>query len=175
MTSSEDEIWRKFSQTVKPLVPKDRDSLVTRAKKIKVSQKTHPVSRPFLSPDVTSVASLPLVAVERPNKVLKKSSIDATLDLHGEFIKNAYSILVRFIEKAVQLDHRIILIITGKSIGKASTDAPRLVQMVPFWLKSPPLNQYVKKVTYANRDHGSSGAFYVFLRSFAITFISVLL
>ena len=166
MTFSDDEVWQKFSQTVKPLIPKDRDFLTPPVKKIRIFRRSDLISRSVFLSEVITIGSLPNISVEKYDKSLKKLFIDATLDLHGETIKNAYPILIQFIEKALHFDHRIILIITGKSLGKASTDAPRLVKTVPFWLKSPPLNQYVKKVTYAKRAHGDDGAFYVFLKSF---------
>lgn len=166
MTSSDDEAWQKFSQTVKPLVPKDRDVVAISDKRIQIYQRFDLKSSVVLPLDSFFAASSSKAAVDKYHKKLKKSSIDATLDLHGETIKNAYPTLIRFIERAVQIDHRIILIITGKSLGKASSDAPRLVKMVPFWLKSSPLNQYVKKVTHANQAHGGDGAFYIFLKSF---------
>lgn len=168
MTSSDDDLWRKFSQTVKPLIAKDRHSIPFMTKKSQIYQRSDLISQSALFADPMSTGQLSNITVEKFHKNLKKSSIDATLDLHGEIVKNAHPILIRFIERAVQLDHRIILIITGKSLGKASTDAPRLVKTVPFWLKSFPLNQYVKKVTYAKQNHGGDGAFYVFLKPFKI-------
>ncbi|MGI4851135.1 MAG: Smr/MutS family protein [Janthinobacterium lividum] len=165
MTSSDDDDWRKFSQTVKPLIAKDRNLISWSHKKVHIAQRFELKSHPFLPLEFASTALSVTASVDKYQKNLNKSSIDATLDLHGEIIKDAYPILIRFIEKAVQFDHRIILIITGKSLGKAFSDAPRLVKMVPFWLKSPPLNQYIKKITYAKQAHGGDGAFYVFLKS----------
>lgn len=164
MTSSDEDDWRKFSQTVKPLIHKDRDIMSFSHKKIHITQRFESRSSSFLFSEFAFGAPISDMTVDKCRKNLNKSSIDATLDLHGEIIKNAYPILIKFIERAVQFDHRVILIITGKSLGKASSDAPRLVKMVPLWLKSMPLNQYVKKVTYAKQAHGGDGAFYVFLK-----------
>ena len=165
--SDDDDTWQKYSLTVKPLISKDRaisPIFLPRNRFPRMIQTS--LQQSLFSLNTYSIDLSSNIRVEKLNKNLKKSPIDAILDLHGEIIKNAHPILIRFIEKAIHFDHRIILVITGKSLNKAVTHELRLVKLVPIWLKSPPLNQYVKKVTYAKREHGGEGAFYVFLKPF---------
>ncbi len=172
MTSSKDdkELWQKFIQGVKPLDRKETTIPLNLPRKNLSFPKilftpSSTASENFLYPYPCVESPLTSVAASKRLKKNSKISIDATLDLHGEILQNAHSILIKFIEKALRLNNRVILVITGKSLGKISHDRPRLIEMVPLWLQTPPLSQYVKKVTYAKREHGGEGAFYVFLKS----------
>ena len=170
MTASDDDIWQRYTSTVKPLKTSGQNQHIFKPL-VQATNRSHdlnlppPFARPLKFCTFESDAgSVPPFVIEMWSKKLQKSSIDATLDLHGQIMKNAYRILVRFVETAVQRNHRLLLIITGKSLKKRSTDAPRLVEHVPLWLNSSPLNQYIKKITYARWEHGGHGAYYVFLR-----------
>jgi DNA-nicking Smr family endonuclease len=81
---------------------------------------------------------------------------DAKLDLHGYKQEPAFLALHRFITRARALDHRVILVVTGK--GGVLHD------MLPRWLGDGEFRDMVVGVTPAHARHGGDGAFYVALK-----------
>lgn len=95
-----------------------------------------------------------------------KVSPDAKLDLHGLTLAAAERAVARFLEVACGLDHRVVLIVTGKGLRE---QAGRLVGgriRAEFvgWLNRPENRARVRGVRPAHLRHGGSGAFYVLLR-----------
>ena len=86
--------------------------------------------------------------------------IDATLDLHGMTLANAYHRLCQFTAEAQRRQYRWLLVITGK--GTAGRGVIR--ENFPLWLNDAPLNQMVVGYHVAQPAHGGGGAFYVRLR-----------
>ena len=86
--------------------------------------------------------------------------IDATLDLHGMTLVNAYHRLCQFTAEAQRRQYRWLLVITGK--GTAGRGVIR--ENFPSWLNDAPLNQMVVGYHVAQPAHGGGGAFYVRLR-----------
>jgi DNA-nicking Smr family endonuclease len=96
-----------------------------------------------------------------------KSSIDATLDLHGLTRDKAFASLKRFIQSHYQRGSRCLLIITGKGIGK-NEEGERLPgvlkQSLPAWLATDELSPMILAFDKAQQKDGGSGAYYVLLR-----------
>ena len=93
--------------------------------------------------------------------------IDGTLDLHGLTREEAAAELTRFINTRQAAGARCLLVITGKGInqgGHGDWSPGVLRQAVPEWLNAPPLAAKVLAFSYAQPQHGGSGALYVLLK-----------
>ena len=102
---------------------------------------------------------------------LKKGKLEpeASLDLHGMNLEQAYPALLNFIISAHKTQKRLVLVITGK--GKNSDPGYAIPQrsgvlrsQVPIWLKEAKLSNLVLQVEQSHRRHGGLGALYVYLR-----------
>ncbi len=85
--------------------------------------------------------------------------IQARLDLQGQPSSKVQLLLPDFIEHQFLIDHRCILVVTGK--GQLSQPPARLKSLVAFWL--PQLPQ-VLAFHPAQPRHGGNAAFYVLLK-----------
>ena len=86
--------------------------------------------------------------------------IEGRLDLHGLTAAQAERRLARFVDQAARTGVRCVLVITGKgSEGKGV-----LRQLVPHWLKTPPLSGQILAISQARQADGGGGALYVMLR-----------
>ena len=102
---------------------------------------------------------------------LKKGKLEpeASLDLHGMNLEQAYPALLNFIISAHNTQKRLVLVITGK--GKNSDPGYAIPQrsgvlrsQVPIWLKEAKLSNLILQVEQSHRRHGGLGALYVYLR-----------
>lgn len=91
---------------------------------------------------------------------------EAKLDLHGMTLAAAERAVARFLEEAVALDLRVVLVVTGKGLR---SDGDRIVSgriraEFPSWLERPVNRMRVRGLKPAHPRHGGGGAFYVLLR-----------
>lgn len=94
------------------------------------------------------------------NLRLDKYQVDATLDLHGQLLKNARNTLFSFIADCHQRNIRVVLIRHG--IGIKNKAKPGILKSyVNKWLQELP---QVLAFHTALRHHGGSGATYVLLK-----------
>jgi len=94
------------------------------------------------------------------NLRLAKYQVDATLDLHGQLLKNARNTLFSFIVDCHQRNIRVVLIRHG--IGIKNKAKPGILKSyVNKWLQELP---QVLAFHTALRHHGGSGATYVLLK-----------
>jgi DNA-nicking Smr family endonuclease len=95
-----------------------------------------------------------------------RRSPEATLDLHGMTLAAAERAVRRFLEEAVALDLRLVLIVTGKGLRQESGRIVegRIRAEFPGWLSRADNRAKVRGVKPAYLRHGGSGAFYVQLR-----------
>ena len=102
---------------------------------------------------------------------LKKGKLEpeASLDLHGMNLEQAYPALLNFIISAHNTQKRLVLVITGK--GKNSDPGYAIPErsgvlrsQVPIWLKEAKLSNLILQVEQSHRRHGGLGALYVYLR-----------
>lgn len=94
------------------------------------------------------------------NLRLAKYQVDATLDLHGQLLKNARNTLFSFIVDCHQRNIRVVLIRHGIGI-KNKANPGILKSYVNKWLQELP---QVLAFHTALRHHGGSGATYVLLK-----------
>jgi DNA-nicking Smr family endonuclease len=106
-----------------------------------------------------------------------KIEIDARIDLHGSYQRDAHARLRAFLFAAHANGHKTVLVITGKG-GEARSDRRGdhmgdligerqrgvLRRNVPLWLAEPDLRAIVLGFTEASVRHGGAGALYVQLR-----------
>ena len=112
------------------------------------------------SPLIFSLKPLPPLAKKTSVKT-KKNEIDATLDLHGKTLAQAETIFARFIEKAVQLGNRRLLIITGK--GRAENNHT-LRNTLPEWVNSLDIRPLIGSFATAPQNLGGAGAYIITLK-----------
>ena len=86
---------------------------------------------------------------------------EATLDLHGYSLAQAYPLLVQFIRRNSQANRRLVLVITGKGIKHTPLADERegygiLRRQVPVWLSSPPCKVKILQIHQAHEKHRRS-------------------
>jgi DNA-nicking Smr family endonuclease len=91
---------------------------------------------------------------------------EATLDLHGMTLAAAERAVARFLEEAVALDLRLVLVVTGKGLREVAgrVVGGRIREEFPGWLNRVDNRARVRGVKAAHPRHGGSGAFYVLVR-----------
>lgn len=182
-------LWQKVAETAKPLsrpralpLPDDLDPQArprpTPPKpdpvpRFRVGQSAPPSPPRFdLAPDPADRLTRQPPQMDRKNyEKLKRGKLrpEARIDLHGMTLAQAHPALTGFILRAHGDGKRVVLVITGK--GRDSDEGGPipvrrgiLRHQVPHWLHSPPLGAMVLQVVPANRRHGGTGAYYVYLR-----------
>jgi DNA-nicking Smr family endonuclease len=95
-----------------------------------------------------------------------RRSPEATLDLHGMTLAAAERAVSRFLEEAVALKLRVVLIVTGKGLRQddGRLFGGRIRAEFPNWLQRADNRVRVRGVKPAHPRHGGDGAFYVMLR-----------
>lgn len=91
---------------------------------------------------------------------------EATIDLHGMTLAAAEGAVTRFLERAVDRDLRVVLIVTGKGLREENgrTITGRIRSEFFGWLNRADNRARVRAVRAAHAHHGGTGAFYVLLR-----------
>ncbi|MEM1140457.1 MAG: Smr/MutS family protein [Pseudomonadota bacterium] len=124
-------------------------------------------------PESISLASVSPIDRRTVQKVRRgRQEIGGRLDLHGLRRDEARRALVRYLEAAQGRGAKVVLVITGKgSAPRQRADAFDLTDQlgvlrreVPMWLGQPDIRPMVLGIEEADRRHGGSGAFYVFLK-----------
>lgn len=122
----------------------------------------HPLKRPSAK-GASPAGPAPHHPIDRTTskKIAKgKQAIDARLDLHGMTQERARATLLSFLQMAHAMDHRIVLVITGK--GRQGGGILR--QRVPDWLHQPQFAELANGYQEAHASHGGSGALYIRIR-----------
>ena len=99
-----------------------------------------------------------------------KIKINSTLDLHGFKVSEAKFMVYKFIKENYEINSRLLLIITGKGKRLGVEDGWRgkgiLKDLLPSWLKSILLSQYIIWYDTAPSQKGGSGAYLIYLKKF---------
>ncbi|NQY81671.1 MAG: Smr/MutS family protein [Alphaproteobacteria bacterium] len=82
---------------------------------------------------------------------------DAVLDLHGQTEREAARNFARFFARAVQRNHRSVLVIAGKGAGV-------LRRGLADWLENPSVRAHLAGVSAMPHHKGGSGAYGLYLR-----------
>jgi DNA-nicking Smr family endonuclease len=189
LSSEEQDLWRAFTRTARPLhphSPRPAQSLESAPPQVqpplahaKPRLTPFPLGERHQSPERRLIApSLPQILAEAPLRMdaatharmqRGKLAPESRIDLHGLTLAEAHPDLVHFILNAHAAGMRLVLVITGK--GKLRDDHGPIPQrigalrhQVPQWLRLSPLGPVVLQVTEAHLKHGGSGAYYVYLR-----------
>jgi DNA-nicking Smr family endonuclease len=91
-----------------------------------------------------------------------KMRIDGILDLHDMNREQAFETLIRFVQQSYSSGLRLLLIITGK--GNKQEDSGVLRKLFPDWLETPHLKPFIVRASQASKQHGGSGAWYIYLK-----------
>lgn len=169
--SSMEDVTPISSDTIKPLSSSPHSSLAQQQKR-QAAENTLSTDENYLSTESVklvepfAILSFKKDGVQGPvfkNLRLAKYQVDATLDLHGQLLKNARNTLFNFINDCQQQNVRVVLIRHGVGI-KNKTKPGILKSFVNKWLPELPA---VLAYHTAQRHHGGSGATYVLLKKSA--------
>ena len=130
---------------------------------LNIEIKSKPTSQKLLHGD-----SLELVKGSARQMKKGKIQIDARLDLHGYYQREAFSVLSDFISHSFQENKRCVLVITGKGLHYKEGGEQRvgiLRKMVPIWLNEEPNRSQILSFSYAKPSDGGVGALYVLLKN----------
>ncbi|MEI7668708.1 MAG: Smr/MutS family protein [Pseudomonadota bacterium] len=143
LSDAEKDLWHKT-------ITKNLDNEPEEIKEIKeVKVEKNPITK-SLKKNTKAIPSL--INIKAINK------IEASFDLHGHTLKNAYSALHKFIISAHSKNIRTVLVITGK--GKIQGNNTIRSQL-PYWLQETELKNYVTSFSQAAVKHGGTGAWYI--------------
>lgn len=110
---------------------------------------------------VPDAFAAPRLDGRRAQQFLKgELQIDGRIDLHGLTLDLAHKALAGFLMQARGRGHRMVLVVTGKGVGKGGA----LKRLVPLWLGAPPFDTLLAGLATAQARHGGDGALYLYLR-----------
>jgi|GEM_PF-5728678 len=122
-------------------------------------QEASPPSIPVSLPKIKKLKTPAPPIYTLPPK--KPVTFQATLDLHGFTLANAYPRLRQFIITSYCEHKRTVLVITGKGSLQGFNS---LRAMLPLWLAEPELAPYIYRYSYAGTKQGGEGAWCIGLR-----------
>jgi len=186
LDSEDRELWRRVTDTVKPL----------KTEPLKPKRAADPAEMPAQKPEPSQPARKPKPIVHAAPPIVRKQAqtpppapslapldkrltrrigkgsraVDAKIDLHGLNQREAHARLLSFLQVARARGHRLVLVVTGK--GKVENhgdwweEGARgvLRRSVPEWLATPPFRSMVVSYERAHLKKGGEGALYVQLR-----------
>lgn len=170
--SSMEDVTPISSDTIKQPLSRSPHSSLAQQQKRQAAENTLSTDENYLSTESVelvepfAILSFKKDGVQGPvfkNLRLAKYQVDATLDLHGQLLKNARNTLFNFINDCQQQNVRVVLIRHGVGI-KNKTKPGILKSFVNKWLPELPA---VLAYHTAQRHHGGSGATYVLLKKSA--------
>ncbi len=170
-----------FLNQMKGVTPlKKNNKLPTNKSSIKfktITKKSKDIKKVNLEISPKSNIKKSHFALEKINikKNIKKNilKIDKTIDFHGKSLLEAEEIFSSTIIECFIKQKRCLLFVTGKGLFKSKdseeNNKPRLYHGViraSFieWVKLKKFSKYILSYEQALIDHGSDGAFYVYLR-----------
>jgi|AntRauTorckE6833_2_1112554.scaffolds.fasta_scaffold05999_2 DNA-nicking Smr family endonuclease len=174
MTDQTDRAWQAYTKTVQAYeknedlsgtsvadtpVEKNIDSRPLQEKQAAQRLLVSPLAKPHKPQFLTSIHDI------RREMRQGRLSIQAKLDLHGMTLAQAYEQTTDFIMTRSQQQKKLILVITGKgSGGRGLNQEGVLKKNFPYWIDSGVLSDIVNWYSFALKEHGGEGAFYVRLR-----------
>lgn len=157
LSPDEAELWGRVSATVRPKTRR-------RAERTPAHNEPRDLSVPPATLRPPSDTTKPLGAPQ--NRAAEKRvrrgrlEIGATIDLHGHTQASAHAAVTRFLLAAAARGDRTLIVVTG--LGRRGEGVLR--RKLPDWLAEPGLRSLVSGYAPAHRNHGGTGAFYVFLK-----------
>jgi DNA-nicking Smr family endonuclease len=98
---------------------------------------------------------------------LKAGSVepDRIVDLHGHSLDRAWRAIDLALERAIESNERIVLLITGHARpGDAPVERGKIRSAVNDWLTASRHSPRIAAVRGAHRRHGGGGSIYIILR-----------
>ena len=176
--NDENELFLKQMKGVTQIKKNDRvqnTKIIKKTKLIKNNQKPNTISTP--ERNTTTKIQNTNLSLERVSikKNIKKNilKIDKKIDFHGKSLLEAQEIFSSTVISCFNQHKRCLLFITGKGVFKPKNHnesiSPKLYHGViraSFfdWVSSKKLSKYILSYEQAAIEHGSDGAFYVYLR-----------
>ena len=176
--SDENELFLKQMKGVTQIKKSGRlqnTKIIKKTKLKKNNQKTNTNSTP--ERNITTKIQNTNLSLERVSikKNIKKNilKIDKKIDFHGIGLLEAEDIFTSTVVDCFNQHKRCILFITGKGVFRPKNHdqsiTPKLYHGViraSFfdWVRSKNLSKYILSYEQASIEHGSDGAFYVYLR-----------
>jgi DNA-nicking Smr family endonuclease len=163
------DLFRAAMAQVTPLKSRKALSSVVPKPKAELSRKPPEKSRTLIGIAKVPTPSVEPLSFDRDiDRALARGRRlpEATLDLHGMTLAAAERAVSRFLEEAVALDLRVVLIVTGKGLREEGDRmmGGRIRSEFPVWLSHAGNRARVRGLRPAHPRHGGSGAFYVLLR-----------
>lgn len=166
LDEEEERLWRLVTRGDAPLKKRKRVVTTPVAPKTRIGNTTSaPPLPPISVRELGALATGFYAGIDKntADRFRKgKTTIDATLDLHGMTREQAHYALSSFIHAQYTLGSRCLLVITGK--GYRGEGQGVLRELLPHWLDEPSLRPFILALDVAKPPHGGSGAFYVLLR-----------
>lgn len=132
MKNDDTEVWKKVTETVKPLRKKANSvPLITappKKKPVIIKRDVQPVIR------TAPPSPLPQKRVKKLKN--QKIPIEGRLDLHGYTLRDGHEVLIAFMTQAKTRNWRCVEIITGR--GDPIRGTGQLKRLVPLWLETLP-------------------------------------
>jgi DNA-nicking Smr family endonuclease len=162
----ERDLFRTAVREARPLRRPSAPASPKPASPIATPQKPSPARKAAVAPAPASPPKLPPAAGldRRLGERLRRGQlpIEAVLDLHGMTQDEAHQALDRFVADAHEEGRRVLLVVTGKGLGRAEGGVLRAA--VPRWLEEGPCRPKVLAHAPARPKHGGAGALYLLLR-----------
>ncbi len=173
LSREEEGLWVKVTEDIVPLLKRPnraiKNPLFAAPEQNKeslkpLSTKTRVVTpKPALVPKANEDNPLDRKTRLRLNR--GRIEIEARIDLHGMVQKNAHEALLRFLESAYHANKRHVLVITGK--GRQTEGGIGVLRgIVPKWLTTSPMRNWVRGHSPAGPRDGGDGALYVSMKRF---------
>ena len=170
ITSTEKELWDQVVTDVKSFGTDTKTSFTSHEEKLKIINKSTfskkinkniRTKNKFREIQVNEICDTD----KRTFTKLKRGNlkIDATLDLHGLTLNEAYTSLNAFLVDSQRRNLRCVLIITGK--GTRNPNGKGIIKSkFPEWLNEFSIRPLIISVSHAHKRDGGEGAFYVLIR-----------
>ena len=176
--NDENELFLKQMKGVTQIKKNDRVRNTKIIKKTNLTKKNQkPNTNSTLERNATTKIQNTNLSLERVSikKNIKKNilKIDKKIDFHGTTLLEAEEIFSSTVIDCFNQHKRCLLFITGKGVFKPKNHdesiSPKLYHGViraSFfdWVSSQKLSKYILSYEQASIEHGSDGAFYVYLR-----------
>ncbi len=172
--SKENDLFLKQMKGVTQIKKKNRETNPKITKTENWSRnKTIPKTDSSSQKTTKSIIKKPNFSLEKVNIKKNILKIDKKIDFHGKNLSEAEDIFSSTIIDCFNQHKRCLLFVTGKGVFKPKNHdgftKPKLYHGViraSFfdWVKSKKLAKYILSYEQASIEHGSDGAFYVYLR-----------
>ncbi len=175
--NDENELFLKQMKGVAQIKKSDRvrnTKIIKKTKWTKNNQKPNTNNIPEKNTTTTQNTNLSLERVNIKKNIKKNIlKIDKKIDFHGKSLLEAEEIFSSTVIDCFNRHKRCLLFITGKGVFKPKNHdepiSPKLYHGVireSFfdWVGSKKLSKYILSYEQASIEHGSDGAFYVYLR-----------